>query len=96
MTSRTFEQQGDEVADVHALGAGLDPDDDPALTRPASGGIARLGIAAQDLEVFLDAQQGIDGLAEQIVDTMLIAESRDLGTAIVTIAPDGDLPLQPD
>ena len=48
MLGRAFGQRGDDVADIHAQRAGLDPGDDAALAGPALCAVVRLGIVAQD------------------------------------------------
>jgi hypothetical protein len=45
---RAFCQRGDDIADVHAQRAGLNPGDDAALALPAFGAVAGLDIVAQD------------------------------------------------
>ena len=50
---RALLERGDDVADIHAERAGLDPGDDTALAFPAFRPVAGLGIISQDQVLFL-------------------------------------------
>jgi len=104
-------QRGDDIADVHAQSARLDPGGDAALAFPALRPVAGLGIIAQDHSIILGAldragiggryddrigaQRCIGGKSEDIVDAVCLAEGQDFRPAIVPITADGDVGVGP-
>ncbi len=96
-------QVGHDVADVQSLRAGLDPRRHAPLASPGLGAVAGLGVAAHHHGLSFGAthpdivgsgldqpaQHGVAGQAEDVVHVVGLAPRHHLGTAVVTIAADG-------
>ena len=105
MLGGAFGPAGDDKADVEALGRGFDAGANPAALVPGFGLIAGLGKAAQ-AELLIERPAGADVISgvidrpvergpKDIVDSVVVAPRHDLGTAVMTVTPDGDACRRP-